>query len=456
MSRTQGAAKDTKQAVFISIGVIAVVLAAVFVFRVKGPRLPRSHTLAVQSKTPLEARPTAADDASSANTIRFLLGRVKRDPDDFVVQSMLSSSLLQKVRETGNADYLGRAARAAQASLLSVPAERNAGGLSALARTEMAAHDFVKAREDGLRLTQIHPGMINSWGVLTDALLELGDYAKADAAIQQMRKLGSDTAETEIRVGRLLFLQGDTAGAQKHFFRALAFALNVSPPPREVVAWCRWQLGEMAFSSGGYESAERYYREALVTYPGYVQALASLARVRAARADLAGAIQRYEEAVRRFPDPTFVAALGDLYHLTGREKEAQTQYELVEQIGHLNALNGTRYNRQIAVFYADHGRKADEAYNDAAREYADRRDVYGADTLAWAAMKAGRVADAQKAIAAALRLSTRDAKLFYHAGMIARASGNGLLSRDYLRRALALNPCFDPLQAIAARKGLEN
>ncbi|MGI8960915.1 MAG: tetratricopeptide repeat protein [Bryobacteraceae bacterium] len=456
MSRTQGAAKDTPQPIFIGIGVTALVLAAVFVFRVEAPRLPKSHTLAAQSKTPLEAQPAASDEASSANTIRFLLDRVKRDPDDFIAQSMLSSSLLQKVRETGNADYLERAKRAAQASLVSVPAERNAGGVSALARAEMAEHDFVKAREDGSRLTQIHPETVNSWGVLTDALLELGDYARADDAIQQMRKLGSDTAETEIRVGRLLFLQGDTAGAQKHFFRALAFALNVSPPPREIVAWCRWQLGEMAFSTGSYESAERYYREALVTYPGYVQALAALGRVRAARSDLAGAIKQYQEAVGRFPDPTFVAALGDLYHLAGHEKEAQTQYELVEQIGHLNVLNGTRYNRQIALFYADHDKKADEAYDDAAREYADRRDIYGADTLAWTALKTGRVADAQKAIAAALRLSTRDAKLFYHAGMIARASGNGKLSRDYIRRALALNPSFDPLQAIMAERALKN
>ena len=63
-------------------------------------------------------------------------------------------------------------------------------------------------------------------------------------------------------------------------------------------------VGEMAFSEGDYTSAEKHYREALVSYPGYVQALASLGRVRAAQGDLAGAIEPYEEAVWRFPDPT--------------------------------------------------------------------------------------------------------------------------------------------------------
>ena len=102
---------------------------------------------------------------------------------------MLASAMLQRVRETGNADYLARAKRCAELSLTTVPAERNGGGLSARARAEMAEHDFVKAKQDALRLTQIDPAGLNSWGVLTDALLELGEYAKADEAIQEMRKL---------------------------------------------------------------------------------------------------------------------------------------------------------------------------------------------------------------------------------------------------------------------------
>ena len=54
----------------------------------------------------------------------------------------------------------------------------------------------------------------------------------------------------------------------------------------------------------------------------------------------------------------------------------------------------------------------------------------------------------------ALRLGTRDAKLLYHAGMIARAAGEKEAARDYLKRALKLNPQFDPLQATIARKAM--
>jgi len=85
-----------------------------------------------------------------------------------------------------------------------------------------------------------------------------------------------------------------------------------------------------------------------------------------------------------------------------------------------------------------------------------RRDIYGADAVAWTALKAGKLAEAQAAIKEALRLGTQDAKLFYHAGMIARAAGNRASARAYLQQALRLNPQFDPLQALIAKKALED
>jgi len=164
---------------------------------------------------------------------------------------------------------------------------------------------------------------------------------------------------------------------------------------------------------------------------------------------------QYERVVHLVPDLSFVAALGDLYALVGRGQAAAAQYELVEKIAQLGTLNGLLFNRQLALFYADHDRKAEEAYNFATKEYAIRRDIYGADTVAWTALKAGKIAEAQAAIKEALRLETRDARLFYHAGMIADAAGDWARAREYLTRALTLSPEFDPLQATLARKTLQ-
>jgi tetratricopeptide (TPR) repeat protein len=75
-------------------------------------------------------------------------------------------------------------------------------------------------------------------------------------------------------------------------------------------------------------------------------------------------------------------------------------------------------------------------------------------SFAWTALKAGKAGEARDAIAQALRLGTKDARLFYHAGMIARAAGEADKAREFLRRALDLNPGFDPLQARRAHEAL--
>lgn len=413
------------------------------------------------SRTDLAVTPRATAPLTSGNQaadpIRFLEDRVKQDPGDFVAHNKLAAYYLQLLRETGNLAYLDLTTRTARASLATVPAAQNTGGLAALAQAEYASHNFIATRDHALRLTRLDPSEGYPYQILGDALLELGDYEQAIAAFKQMQQreqLGGSSVSTETRQARLALLRGETAMAQRHFSNALALTLNLPVPPRETVAWCNWQLGETAFAIGDYETAERHYRDALTSFPGYFNAYASLGRVRAAQGDLSGGIEQYENAVQRFPDPTFVAALGDLYQLTGQEKQAATQYALVEKIGHLSKVSGTLYNRQLALFCADHNLQVEAAYTNAKREYTVRRDIYGADAVAWTALKAGKVAEAQAAMKQALRLGTQDAKLFYHAGMIARAAGDQAAAHDYLQRALTLNPQFDPLQVAIAKRAL--
>jgi tetratricopeptide (TPR) repeat protein len=112
------------------------------------------------------------------------------------------------------------------------------------------------------------------------------------------------------------------------------------------------------------------------------------------------------------------------------------------------------YNRELALFYADHGRRLPEALDLARRELDVRRDVYTWDVLAWTRYQNGRVPEAAAAMGDALQLGTRDARLLFHAGMIYRAAGDTDRARDYLGQALALNPRFHPLQAETAARTL--
>lgn len=408
-----------------------------------------SKAISIPAASPISTEASASDGA-----IRFLEDRVKKDPDDFISLNKLAGYYQLRLRETGNLQWLALAKRTAEASLKAIPAEQNPGGLSLLAQAEFAEHDFAAARDHAERLIELDGRKAYPYQALGDALLELGDYDGAEKAFREMEKRGRGSYANETRLGRMALLRGKEEQAKTHFTNALLLALEMVPKQRETVAWSRWQLGELAFNTGNYVEAEKHYRDALTTFPDYYRGLAGLARARAAQGDLKSAIEHYERATKILPDPIFIAALGDLYQLAGRRQEADAQFALCEKLAALGAAGGNVYDRQLAIFYADHDLKPEEAYKLAKQEYDARQDVYGADALAWAALKAGNMDEAQRFMKAALRLGTQDARLFYHAGMIARAAGDKAAARDFLQRALKLNPQFDPRQSPIAKQAL--
>ncbi len=436
--------------------VIVAILAGALAGLAVGLRAPAESVVKgdISRRGSLTSIAPLAEEVATESAIRFYADRVKHDPEDTRSQNALAEYYLERVRETGNEDYLPLAVNAARASLKAVWAARNLGGLTAIAHAEFANHAFAEARDHALELTQLQPNKSEPYSILGDAHLELGNYEEAAEAFNKMQSFGEENATTETRLARLAFLRGSTDEAREHFGAALALLVALPRPPNETIAWCRWQLGETAFGTGDYATAETYYREALRTVPNYFRALGSMGRARAASGDFPAAIHYLEEAARIVPVADFMAALGDLYQLSGRTKEATVRYELVEQLGeHSRKVHGTPFDRHVALFYADHNMKTEEAYALARGEWeAGRHDVYGADALAWTALKSGRIAEAETVMKEALRLGTSDARFFYHAGMIARAAGHKSAAAAFLRRSLALNPQFDPLQSDIARR----
>ncbi len=411
-----------------------------------------------QSLSSFSPTTVAEETNTEEETIRFLEDRIKRDPDDMISYNMLGERYLKRLRETGNLTYLSLAEKAAKESTRVLPPERNITGLSLMALTKYSSHEFAIARDEAEKLIALQPDQIYSYQVLGDALLELGDYEKAISIFKKMEKLGDNSPNAKftlaIRVARIEKLKGSLAKAETSLLEALDIALSMKSPSRELIAWSNAQLADHYFSTGDYNKAENYYQQALKVFPDYFLAVAGLGQVKAAQGNLDQAVKQYEQAVGLIPDLTFVSTLGDLYKLTGKEKEAQQKYELVEQIAKISTLNGVLYNRSLAVFYANHDIKPLEAYTQVEKEFETRKDIYGADALAWTALKAGKLTEAQTAIKTALKLGTKDAKIFYHAGMIAQASGDSKTAKNYLEQALTLNPQFDPIQSLNAKKVL--
>ena len=219
-------------------------------------------------------------------------------------------------------------------------------------------------------------------------------------------------------------------------------------------AFYRYQLGELHRSLGNLPDASAAFEDSLAALDGYVPAQAALANVREAQGRRTEAIGLLESASNARPQPEILAALGDLYALSGDEARAEEQYALVERIGALARAGGGIYDRQLILFAADHGREVDVAVGAAEASLERRKDVYGYDAYGWALFAAGRVDEASAAIEEAIALGTPDPRIAYHAGMIAAASGQDVEARELLERAVAGRAALPPLQAQRASDAL--
>ena len=313
-------------------------------------------------------------------------------------------------------------------------------------------HQFSEALTVARHAQQLRPRDPEVYGAMTDALVELGDYEGALAAVQTMLELRPNST-AYARLSYLCALHGDTEGA----IAAMRWAAKVANPwDRESVAWYRLQLGNELMNAGSLAEGEREVDLALHTFPNHHLALAAKARARIAAGDLESAVDFYQQAQERVPLPDTAIALGNLYTYLGALERAQRQYDLVEFIERAGAAITQTYSREIALFWVDRNLKLDRALAIARRERLTRSDIYTFDVLAWCLFKQGALLEAKTAIDSALRLGTRDARIYYHAGMIHHGLGDRLKAENYLKLALRINPSFDILQADIARQTLNS
>ncbi len=416
-----------------------------------------STVLVLQSQTD-DPRPGTADlsaygdpHAVTDANIAFYAARVQRDPVDFGSYDKLGESYLQQARETGDIGAYQRAAAAFFQALSIRPDD-------AFSRADMATalystHDFAGALQIAQQTYATDSSATQALALVADANLAMGNYDAAYAAYGHLTDVASGPAVLS-RLSYLDELRGDRRTATNVMSEAEAAAVAEKRPP-ESIAFYRLQLGTLYFGSDEYDKAATWYSAALDVFPGYYQVLAGLGNVEAARGHYDKAIEYYQRSVATVPQPTVLAALGDTYAKIGDLKSAQKQYDTVEFIGHLAAINQVVYNRELALFYADHGIKTSTAVDLALTELNVRKDVFGYDAAAWTLYKDGRAAEAEPYLQQAVRLGTNDARLLFHAGMIENALGNKQKATMYLQRALDLNPHFSVLQEAQARQTLD-
>ena len=361
---------------------------------------------------------------------------MRTDPDDITAQNRLADVYLQRLRETGNFEWLKRAGEAAHRSLASVPAEQNATGLFMQARVEYESHHFATARDLAVKLTKLEPGKSRGFVLLGDALLEFGEVDQAAAAYGEMEKRGSDAVETQTRLARLDLVRGAVDSAQKR----LEAARNFSPSP-EVKAWCLVQLGQLAFNIGQWDAAEKNYQAALVERPDDSSALEHLGELRAAQEKYGEAVALYDKAIARTPRPELWQARGDVCAEMGKLADAATWHSRARDAYLKNAADGNaHYFHHLAGFFSDTEQNPGEALKWARRDLELRHTAAAEDALAWALYRGGEFAQAAETEKKMLARGTKDPHIVAHAGMIFLAAGNADRGKELLGEAARINP----------------
>jgi tetratricopeptide (TPR) repeat protein len=384
---------------------------------------------------------TAAAQSTTIDRDVVLLQKILKQHPDAELYYRLSDLYIQKGRQTGDITYFNLATKSLQEALRLQPnleaAHRH------LAFVLYSLHDFAGATSEATRAIQLDSRDSYAYGVLGDARLETGRYEEAAATYARMIAIKDDLYSYSRRSG-LETITGNNDAAIADLRRAVAAGIQSSEPP-EAVAWAQVMLAQDYFMMGRLDDAYIAGTASLNTYPAYHRALALLGQVRAAQRRFDDAADFYRRAIAVIPLPEYAAALGDVYVKLGRQKDADEQRRLVEFIAHLNTLNRVLYNRVLVDYYADHDLEHRQALDLAAGEFKIRQDIYGHDALAWALYRDGKLDAALAHIVSALRFKTTDARLYFHAGMIYAALGRNDLARTMLKRALAINPRFQPI-----------
>jgi tetratricopeptide (TPR) repeat protein len=343
--------------------------------------------------------------------------RLRDHPGDPGSSILLADALLRQARAATDGRAANRAGEVLGAVLKENPGQYDA--LRLLGAVRLSRHQFQEALDLGRRARDQRPDDAWNYGVIGDALLELGDYDQAFEAFNTMVST-RPSADAYARVSYARELQGDLAGALKIMTLA---ADATTAHDLEAKAWYTAHIGELHLRMGHLSDAEREYRRAAFLFPDYPHAMVGLGKVMAARGDGDGALGLFLAQLKRTPTLDLACRIGDIYQQRGDTAQAGRYYQLAEDVA---GPAPAQTEANLAMFLAEHDRKLDEAVRIAEAVAATRHDIFTEDAVAWALYKSGRVDEAFAASQKALRTGTQDERILAHAEAIRTRHDAGL------------------------------
>ena len=274
---------------------------------------------------------------------------IEKKPKDFEAYNALAFALSRRARETSDVKYYDEAADALKQSLALSP--DNFGAARIHAWLLLGKHEFPAALEEAKKLNKRMPDDITTYGFLTDANIELGNYKDAETAAQTMLDLRPGNLPALTRAAYLRELFGDVEGSLQLMNMALQ---STAPSEVEDAAWILTQMAHLELAAGNPAAAEKYLDNALKLFPGYHYALGNLAKVRIQQQRYDEAVQLLRERYQAAPHAENLFDLAEALQLAGRSEQARQAFAEFEQKSLLETNRKDNSNREFVLYYADY------------------------------------------------------------------------------------------------------
>jgi tetratricopeptide (TPR) repeat protein len=394
---------------------------------------------------PVSGAAGAGEDASpSPAELRIEAAQkvLQKQPRRHQAYNELALALLRRARETGNNSYYQQAQKAIESSLQIQPNNFEAG--QAHVALLLAEHRYHSALDEAQELNHRMPDAVLVWGYIAEAQAALGNYQQAEEAAQWMMNLRPGNLPAYLCGAALRQDWGDLEEALDF----LGKALQQTPPfETEETAWILTRMARLNRQMGRSAEAETLLQQALKTFPDYYLSLEELAEVQLAQHRYAEAVELMNTRNRSFPSPSSRLLAARAFELSGRPADASKFYADFEREARSQISMPENANLQLIAYYARDARQPQEALRVARLELADRHDVWTLDAYAWALHANGKNAEACQQIEKALAVGTRDAVLFYHAGIIEATAGKSVEATHKFEQSLDLNPVSEVSEA---------
>jgi tetratricopeptide (TPR) repeat protein len=387
-----------------------------------GPRQMAAHAPPASSSAEQIVLAPHAGDHSLDERIRELQRRIPTSKIPAQELERLGWTFIARARELADPGSYNLALQCALAI-----EQRDASSHAALLLRGHALHSlhhFAEAERIARKLVEAR-GLPFDHGLLGDVLVDRGQLDEASTAYQRMVDLRPDM-HSYSRAAHVRYLTGDLPGA----LEAMAMASRAaSPRNREGFAWTWAKLAQYQLQSGAPELAQSSAERALEVAPDSPQALKVSAQIRLARSELEPALDALRKAIERSPHPELLwMSVEALRGLDRTEQAHELEVTLL-------ASGESEDPRAFALYLATIGRDLPLAERLVQAEWAERKDCYGYEALAWVQSARGRHAEALRNAERSIATRSEDPRLYYHAGLIAERAGDPDRARDWLAHA---------------------